>query len=341
MTTVSVNSLPAERLLAVGANSVGYSRKKILVPNVFTRGPNTITGVTITNAGSGYLTIPTVNFSGGGGTGTTGTAVMKALSAIIDSPQSGAGSYAPGDTITLAGGIGVKPVLTVDTTQVVSAELVFGGENGEEDGTFTVTGSTGRGDKFQASVQFLSGVITSINSITFGGNYDDNPSDLSNEPVFGHGVVGAIFAIKMGVLTTTVSTPGALTVLPTAPVNQNSTTGSGTGATFVLDYGVNSVNITTGGSDYSTPPTVTFSGGEGTGAAGVGIIGGTSDPLTVSLAFTKPFNASSYTINAIHNQPGLVSYDNKETTGADITITPPAGDSLIDGTMDVVIEFTS
>jgi hypothetical protein len=341
MTTVNVDSLPIQRPLVVGANSTGYSRKKILIPNVVTQGADSVSSVTMTNAGSGYTSIPTVSFTGGNGTGAAGSAVMKALTALVSDPQEGAGSYAPSNTITLAGGTGTAPVLTVTNTCVVNAVIVNGGGSGGADGTFTVTGTTGTGTKFQASVQFLSGAITSINNITVIGNYTANPSNLNAEPVTGNGVVGATFALTMGVLTATVSTPGALTALPTAPVQQSSSSGAGTGASFTLTYGVDSVNVSNGGVDYTTPPAVAFSGGGGTGAAGTAVIGGTNDPITVSLEYSAELPTAEYTVSALPNQPGVISYDNKTTSGIDLTLTPPSGETLVNGTMDVVIEFTS
>ncbi len=43
----------------------------------------TVTGITITNKGTGYTSVPTVTISGGGGTGATGTAVLDAAQGSI------------------------------------------------------------------------------------------------------------------------------------------------------------------------------------------------------------------------------------------------------------------
>lgn len=78
-----------------------------------TTGPttNTITGYTITNAGAGYMTAPTVTVSGGGGTGATATAAISAegrvISVTVVSPGSG---YTSTPTVALTapapGGVG-------------------------------------------------------------------------------------------------------------------------------------------------------------------------------------------------------------------------------------------
>jgi hypothetical protein len=340
MTTVNVDSVLIERTLVVGANSEGYKKQKLLIPNAATQGADSVSSVTVTGAGTGYTGIPTVAFTGGGGSGAAASAVMKALAATVVTAQSGAGSYAPANTITLTGGTGTAPVLTVATTQVVSATVAAGGSGGTN-GTQTVTGTTGTGTKFQASVTVSGGAITAVLSITVAGNYTVNPTSLTAEPVTGASLTGAQLNVKMGVLTATVSTPGALTALPTAPVAQGSTSGTGTGATFTLTYGVQAVTVTAGGEDYASVPTVAFSGGAGSGATATAVIAGTNDPVTVSLEFSSALPTDDYSISAMASQPCVISYDNKTVNGVDIILTPPSGEALVTGTMDVTIEFTS
>ena len=106
------------------------------------------------------------------------------LTATVSTAQSGAGSYAPGNTITLTGGTETaNAVVTAVTTQVVSASAGTNG-SGCTDGTYTVTGTTGRGTLFQASVTMASNVPT-VNSISRAGSYQINPTVLTNEPVTG------------------------------------------------------------------------------------------------------------------------------------------------------------
>ena len=65
-----------------------------------------VTGVTITNGGSGYATAPAVSFSGGGGTGAAGTAVLTGdvvTGVNITDPGSG---YISAPAVTLSGGTG-------------------------------------------------------------------------------------------------------------------------------------------------------------------------------------------------------------------------------------------
>jgi hypothetical protein len=86
-----------------------------------------------------------------------------------------------------------------------------------------------------------------------------------------------VSTVSSGVITaTTITTNPAYTALPTNPVSV--TGGAGTSATFNIVYGVSSSGliVTTAGSGYVEQPTVTFSGGGGSGAAAYATVGGTA-----------------------------------------------------------------
>ena len=163
-------------------------------------------------------------------------------------------TYIPGQTITTTGGTHTTAaVLTVAATQVVSATIVSAGSGGTN-GTQTVTGTTGVGTFFQASVTVASGAITAINSITLGGAYTTNPTTLTSEPVTGGGLTGAVLSVVMGVQAATVSTAGLYSANPTSNLlTQGSTSGSGTGATFNGVFAPYSATVLTPGSYISLP----------------------------------------------------------------------------------------
>ncbi len=220
---------------------------------------------TVSAPGTGYTSLPTVAVTGGGGTGATATATN--LRAITGVGADAGTVYVPAQTITLTGGtFSAAAVLTVATTEVVSATVAAGGASGTP-GTQTVTGTTGTGTKFQASVTVDGGgAISAVLSITVAGSYTVNPTDIAVEPVTGAGLVGAQLAVVMGVDTATVTTPGVYTVLPSNPVSQGSSSGSGTGATFTMAWGLNAIALGVAGTGFTSMPTVTVSGGGGTGA---------------------------------------------------------------------------
>ncbi len=158
---------------------------------------------------------------------------------FVSTSQSGAGSYAPGDTITLSGGTASVPaVLTVERTNVSSATLVSGGASGStssgaSSGSCTLTGTTGSGErKFSINATLTSGVVTSLGSLLTGGEYSANPTSLSAEPVTGCGnLTGATVSLIMGVLMPIATTQGTYSATA-GTLTQSSTSGSGTGATF-------------------------------------------------------------------------------------------------------------
>ena len=101
-----------------------------------------------------------------------------------------------------------------------------------------------------------------------------------------------VSTVSGGVITAvTGSVQGAYTVVPTNPISV--TGGTGSGATInITSYGINStLTITNAGSGYVEQPTVTFSGGGGSGAAAYASIGST--PRLSSLANTLDFYVAS------------------------------------------------
>jgi hypothetical protein len=144
-------------------------------------------------------------------------------------------AYVPGDTITLTGGTETANiVLAVATTKVVSATVDAAGTGGTP-GTATVTGTTGTGTKFQATVTISGGgAISSVDAIAVAGSYSANPTSIAHEPVTGGGLTGARLAVVMGVSTVTLVDPGDYSADPANPVSQGATSGSGVNATFTL-----------------------------------------------------------------------------------------------------------
>jgi hypothetical protein len=93
---------------------------------------------------------------------------------------------------------------------------------------------------------------------------------------------GVITSINIGAFTN-------YTVLPTNPVSV--TGGTGSGATFNITYAVISFTIGTAGSGYVEQPTVTFSGGGGSGATAYATVG--SGTTVESLGSTMSFYTSA------------------------------------------------
>lgn len=259
-------------------------------------------------AGSGYATGNTITLTGG--TVTTNAvltvATTQLVSAAVNAPGTG---YATADTITLAGGtFSAAAVLTVASTRVSALPTIAAAGTGGTPGSATVTGTTGTGTKFQATVTIDgTGVIVSVDALTVAGAYTVNPTVLTAEPVTGGGLTGAQLSIVMGVNTFTVSTPGSYTV-ESATFTQSATSGTGTGATFNTGlFGVLTATVSTAGAYTTTPADPVAQGatsGTGTGAT---------------------FNMTWSNVVAA----GVTLYDNTSASGTVVDIVP---DNAVAGT---------
>jgi hypothetical protein len=96
-------------------------------------------------------------------------------------------------------------------------------------------------------------------------------------------------SVSAGVITgVTVSVAGNYSVLPSNPVSV--TGGTGSGATFTVLWRLNTLTVGTAGSGYVEQPTVTFSGGGGSGAAAYATVGSGVNFRTLggSVSFVTP-----------------------------------------------------
>lgn len=259
-------------------------------------------GVTATYKPGDNITLAGGTFSAAAVLGVQTTQLVSLAVNNAGSTQIGSNylGYFPGDQITLAGGQStINAQATVQTTKVVAATIGNAGTGGTP-GAATVTGTTGTGTKFQASVTIgAGGNITSVNSISLAGSYTANPTYTTQpvyvgvwpyghwiynyyylEPVTGGSLSGASLNIQMGVATVEVSNPGSFTDNPPGGAfTQLITNGQGVGATFNTGvFAPLSVSIVNAGI-YSAPPTNPVSQGSTTGTG----VGATFD-LTFSAA---------------------------------------------------------
>jgi hypothetical protein len=188
------------------------------------------------------------------------------------------------------------------------------------------------------------GTVTSITRTAAGSAYTTNPTPSIAVPTTAGGtqatatctigvvtaavsaggsgyVVGEILTVSGGtstaaavltvatvsgtaVATVNITTIGTYTASPTNPAATTSNL-SGTGATFTLSFGVNSAfTITAAGSGYVEQPTVTFSGGGGSGAAAYATVG--SGTIIKSLGATGQQSLDFYTpASASNGVPAL------------------------------------
>ena len=243
--------------------------------------PTTVASVNLVNRGVLYYnSAPTVNLHGGGGTGAAATTVLLDQAGIegfiIGNPGSG---YTTEPTVTITGGGGTgaagRAIIIGGLLQRIDVVNAGSGYTTHPNVTFTGGGGTGA----QAAA-----IVGSCFVITAPGAYANLavvPPTVTVPTVTiaasSAGGTRATAVASMGISTVTMVTPGSYpnyTVMPTITV----TGGGGTGAVLVPvmalnpipgalggGYTVASVMVVSGGSGYTSLPTIAFSGG-GTGS---------------------------------------------------------------------------
>jgi autotransporter-associated beta strand protein len=138
-----------------------------------------VSGVSSLVSGSGYIGAPFVEFSGGGGTGATGYAVVdldptsadfgKVTSVVISNPGV---DYTSAPTVTLVGGLGVGGVAATVTADAPVAN-VSGGLTKVGGGTLTLSGAN----------TFTGGTTVNVGTLALGAN--NTLADAGNVTIAG------------------------------------------------------------------------------------------------------------------------------------------------------------
>jgi hypothetical protein len=258
-----------------------------------------VTGVTFGGAGTQcYGTAPAVSFTGGGGLGAAATATLEtAASCIQDVTYTGTCNAHRGETISgvgfsggPTGSSGFSATLTFDGPHgEVTAVTIQNSGNGFATAPTTITGFSGcNGLTFTVN---LGRRVSGVSLTAGGGGYTSAPTvgfttgagSAQTMPT-ATAAIGASVAWAGQVTSIIVDNPGSgytgsggppSVIL--SPVDGN---GAGAAATAVLGsalgpalYKVGSITITDQGYGYTTDPTVTFTGGGGSGAVADATVG--------------------------------------------------------------------
>ena len=249
-----------------------YYLSEVINPPVGTLGPQVlqesedllgqVTGLRLTQGGSGYTSTPDVLISGGGGSGATATATVQgeAVTALtLTNPGSG---YTSDPTVAIDGGGGSGataqalrglPCRAIDVPTAVFTQV-------------TPRFKTGGQNSFD-ELRYLAHVRQV--------NTGDKELQATKDDGWFSVVIGNRFPSPGAgpVLSLTLDEGGEkYTSAPDVTLNG----GGGSGATAVAnmqDGVLVSLTLTGGGDGYTSPPTVAFSGGGGTGATATAQIG--------------------------------------------------------------------
>ena len=173
-TAVEVLTIPTGRRTTFNINAVNTgSEVSTVTLYAASRDAVRVTSIALTDGGTNYVAIPDVTLEGGGGTGATAVASMKADSVTL----SDAGTdYTVGDELTAVVADQTAAVVTVtdvDGSGAIQAiELTSGGAYAVlPDSPTPATGGTGSGATFVLTFEVLSVAITAP-----GGGFSEAPA---------------------------------------------------------------------------------------------------------------------------------------------------------------------
>lgn len=211
-----------------------------------------VAAANITANGSGY-TSPVVTFSGGGGSGAAGTAIVGDEVSAINVTNGGINYTNATVAITGGGGTGAIAVANINGGVITSIDISDGGSGFTSAPTVTITGN-GTGATATATVN--NGQIIGINITANGSGYTSAPSITITDggPGTGATAVATLQSTQIGGVT--VVDPGS--GFFTNPLIQFEGGGGQNAAGYVRLNGtsVQRIDVVTPGSGYTNIPTV-------------------------------------------------------------------------------------
>jgi len=262
--------------------------------------------VNLTSGGSGYTAVPTVNFSGGGGTGATGVAVLSNGSVIRVIITNGGNNFTSAPTVTFG------TVWTGSTAVTLNQQIYYSNRLYTVTGAGTTHASTppshlsGSATNGTATLTYVGQPATGTTAIKYGAGYSFLPAIT----ITGDGTGGSLYfsGVKSEAKLVPTFDAGQLVGVQIDDGGVGYTyatltvSGDGTGAEISADLSPGDVNtlqanielLTSDGRIMSIP---TISGGWGYAAATVTIegdgVGATATPVIVN-GYIKKINVTNY-----------------------------------------------
>jgi hypothetical protein len=247
-----------------------------------------VSSVTVTNPGTGYLSAPRVTFVGGD------AEVAAQARAVLQ-------RFGPASTVSLlTEGSGFTDIPNAIISAVGSGALLG-------NSTFKVV---------LASVLF-GGSGYNVNDLLFLIDGAGTPAVFRVSSVDGGVVTGA-----------TVVDPGNYSILPTLSGGITTTSGTGSGCSFVLSMGISSIGILNSGIQYVNSPLLTISGGDGAGATATATISG-GGVIAVVVSNPGAGYTSQPTIGVTTGSGATASVRIKPTSVSSIQLTNNGGASYV------------
>ena len=305
-------------------------------PTNYTGATNTVGVVNVTNGGAGYVVAPTVTFSGGGGSGAAGTAILSGGQVVGVAITNGGTGYTSAPGVTFSSGTAAA---TAQLTSVSRAgqTLTFniGTLNAGATATFVIAAQVD-------TANIPAGDTTLTNTASVVDSYDITPRtatadvNVTAAPVLT--LVETATPSDRRVVYVDVTTAGFYSAPPTV-----SFTGGGcSGVTGTVNYQqvpggyiVTGVTITDAGTGCTSAPTVVFTGPNTMPAVATATVGpAPGDTITYVLTATNTGNADSTGVtiyDVIPNYTTWLSGGNfsiNTVTSNPVTLAPGASTQL-------------
>ena len=138
--------------------------------------PTSVASVSINSGGSGY-TSPTVVFTGGGGSGAAGTAVLSGTTITGITITNGGSGYTSGVTISISdpNGSGFQAGVFLTATSVALVSVTNHGVGYQATPTVTISNQDGHGSGATATATMSGGQVTSISVANGGSGFTTTP----------------------------------------------------------------------------------------------------------------------------------------------------------------------
>jgi len=253
---------PGHGYLTVTLSGGGVDEAKAVVrPHDINGG--VVTRMTVTDPGTGYTSAPSVNFSGGGGTGAAAAAEIGPSGSVTRvTITNGGRGYTTPPRVNFTGGgparAGVKNLHIIGGT-ITKVTVADPGSGYTSAPSVTITGGGGTGAAATAQIG-LSGSVTAITVTSGGSGYGRLTARVS-----GGGAAAAEVRsedMDLGSVVAVTVTDGGAGYTSTPSVLFKGGGGTGAAAIAQISSGtVTGVTVTSGGTGYLLPPAVGFTGG--------------------------------------------------------------------------------
>ncbi|MFI5405213.1 MAG: hypothetical protein ACHQ1D_01735, partial [Nitrososphaerales archaeon] len=268
--------------------------------------------VSVTSGGTGYVTAPTVNIIGDGFGATATTTVANGVVTAVN--ITAAGSAYTNATIEIAPPTGITAAATAELSGSSVSRIIV-----TEPGTgyptapvVTIEAPEGNGTVFEIIITDPGSSYLTVPDVTIANASGSGGTGATAVATLTDGKVSSITITAGGINYTKVN------VVIDPPLTSIKATAT---ATLGAGGSIASLALTNGGRIYTTPPTVTITGGAGTGATAIAIVaGGTITGFTITNAGT------GYTTPIVTIAPptgsGIITGIQITKTGANYTSPP-------------------